>query len=807
MIHVVGNLFILETKETTYCFHRLPSGQLEHLYYGSCLNLTGSGSGSTGSEATDTVSPGSEAIGYGDAVIAALSQKNAYLPGNTIAYHQDHPTVGLENLRLEYSSLGKGDVREPMIVIELPNGSRTSDFVYQSHEQAAGKADYQDLPSSTGSAEQVSTLIVTLKDLNSDLTLDLMYHVYPEVNVITRSSVLHNQGTQRVWIERLMSHQLDFNHSQYQLSTFTGAWAREMKRQEMQITAGTLVNGSISGVSSNRANPFVMVSEAKATESSGSCFGINLVYSGNHYTAAQVSAFGKLRVVGGIHPTGFRYPLEPDESFQSPEAVLTYSDQGYGGMSRNMHSFVRRHIVRGPWQNKLRPVLLNSWEAAYFKFDQAKLLRLAKAGKQVGIELFVLDDGWFGQRDDDTKSLGDWQVNTKKLPQGLGGLAEKINDMGMDFGIWVEPEMVNPDSDCYRKNPHWAVQVPGQNHSLGRNQMLLDLTNHEVQTYVIQEMTRVFKSAAISYVKWDMNRIFTDCFSGAMAANEQGAFNHRYLLGLYNVLKALTEAFPKILFEGCASGGNRFDLGMLCYMPQMWASDNTDAISRLGIQEGYSYGYPQSVLGAHVSDCPNHQTLRQVPLETRYNVASFGLLGYECNLVDFSDAALKDLKTQIAHYKQWRKVFQYGNFYRVDNPTLQNGKSWMVVSADQKKAVCGLFQTLVEPNTMDLKLVAKGLLPQQLYRVHNHPFKHGVKQFGDLINVASPIHIKNGSLLQHVVSKFYQLDGEQEEHLVTGALAMAAGISLKQGFAGMGFDQQVRLFQDFASRMYYFEAK
>lgn len=787
MIHVVGNLFILETQETTYCFHRLPSGQLEHLYYGGCLNLA------------DTTNEAS--------VIEALAQKTPFIPGNTIAYHKDHPGVGLENLRLEYSSLGKGDVREPMVVIELPNGSRTNDFVYQSHQQIAGKPDYADLPSSTGSDEQVNTLIVTLKDLNSELTMDLLYHVYSKVNIITRSTVVHNPGTQMVWIERLMSHQLDFDHSQYQLSTFTGAWAREMKRQDMALLGGTLINGSLSGVSSNRANPFVMVSQSKTTESSGACYGINLVYSGNHYTAAQVSAFGKLRVVGGIHPTGFRYPLGPGEHFQAPEAVLTYSDGGYGAMSKNMHDFVRGHIVRGPWQYKSRPILLNSWEAAYFKFDQAKLLKLAKAGKQVGIELFVLDDGWFGQRDDDTKSLGDWQVNTKKLPQGLGGLAEKINGMGMDFGIWVEPEMVNPDSDCYRKNPHWAVQVPGQNHSLGRNQMLLDLTNPEVQAYIIEQMTAVFSSGSISYVKWDMNRIFTDSFSGTLPANEQGSFNHRYVLGLYEILKALTKAFPNILFEGCASGGNRFDLGMLCYMPQMWASDNTDAISRLTIQEGYSYGYPLSVLGAHVSDCPNHQTLRQVPLETRYNVASFGLLGYECNLVDFSAATLKDLTNQIAHYKQWRKVFQYGDFYRIDNPTLPKGKSWMVVSPDQKKAVCGLFQTLVEPNTMDLKLFAKGLLPHEVYRVHNHPFKHGIKQFGDLINVASPVHIKNGSLLQHVVSKVYQLEGEQEQHLVSGALAMAAGIALKQGFAGMGFDQQVRLFQDFASRLYYFEAK
>ena len=415
------------------------------------------------------------------------------------------------------------------------------------------------------------------------------------------------------------------------MHTFNGAWAREMGRYDTPVKSGKHINASFTGTSSSRANPFVMFSRPGCTEEYGECFGFNLIYSGNHYEAAEVNGFGKTRITIGINPENFEYMLNPNEDFESPEAVMTFSDKGFNKMSQNMHYFVREHIVRGEWKYKARPVLLNSWEANYFDINEDKLVNLGKAAKDVGIEMLVMDDGWFGERDDDTTSLGDWDVNPKKLPDGLKGICDKINDIGLDFGIWVEPEMVNVKSRLYEAHPDWAMGVPGKPHTEGRSQRILDLTNTEVQNFIIEKMTQVFTSANIAYVKWDMNRIFSDYYAPGLPADRQGEIAHRYYIGLYRVMKELTNRFPHILFEGCSSGGNRFDLGTLCYFPQIWASDNTDALSRADIQNGYSYGYPMSTVSAHVSACPNHQTHRVTPLNTRFNVAAFGVFGYECN--------------------------------------------------------------------------------------------------------------------------------------------------------------------------------
>lgn len=362
--------------------------------------------------------------------------------------------------------------------------------------------------------------------------------------------------------------------------------------------------------------------------------------------------YGKLRFVSGINPNSFEYRLEVGEELEAPESVMTFSPNGFNGMSQRMHSFVRNCIVRGTWKKKLRPVLLNSWEAAYFDINESKLLRLAKAGKEAGIELFVMDDGWFGQRDDDSSSLGDWFVNKKKLPNGVGGLCKKINDLGLMFGIWIEPEMVNVKSELYRTHPDWTIEIPGKNHSEGRNQRILDLANPDVVDYMIKQIEELLSSANIDYVKWDMNRTFTDYYSNYLPKERQGETGHRYVLGLYKMMKTLTQKFPKILFEGCSAGGNRFDLGILSYFPQIWASDNTDAVYRVKAMTSYSYGYPMSTVTAHVSACPNHQTLRRTPLQTRFNVAAFGVCGYECNFFDMKKEELKEIKTQINIYKE-----------------------------------------------------------------------------------------------------------------------------------------------------------
>ena len=778
MVRQLDNVFVLDTRHTTYCFRVLESGHLEHLYYGKKLRIE---------QAAD---------------VTALAEKQPFPPGNANVYDKKFPKLSLESLRLEMSSYGKGDIREPFVEIVHADGSYTSDFLYHKAQIAPQKAPLQTLPSAYEDDGPVQELTVFLQDAQYGLTLELHYSVFEDRDVIVRSAKLCNTGDQPVELTRLMSAQLDFAEAGFIFSTFNGSWAREMYRHDDLVTMGKKVNASYAGTSSSRANPFVMLSRPETTEDAGLCYGINLIYSGNHYEAVEACSHGKTRFVAGINPQSFRFHIAPGEEFEAPEAVMTLSEEGFNGMSRRMHGFVRECIVRGVWKKKARPVLLNSWEAAYFHINERKLLRLAKAGREVGVELFVMDDGWFGNRKDDHQSLGDWYVNKKKLPGGLKGLCGKINRLGLDFGIWVEPEMVNVRSKLYRQHPDWVLQIPGKPHSEGRNQRILDLCNPEVVDYLAEQMTRVFSSANISYVKWDMNRIFSDYYSQYLPSQRQGEVAHRYMLGLYRLLQTLNRRFPHILFEGCASGGNRFDLGMLCYFPQIWASDDTDAIYRAKGQTGYSYGYPMSAVTAHVSACPNHQTLRVTPLSTRFHVAAFGLLGYECNLSEMKPHQLRQIREQIKLYKQWRDVLQYGTFYRGRNGNLYE---WTCVSPDRKKAVGMLLQVLAEPNAMFAQYFPKGLDPEQKYRFYNMEQKVDIKSFGDLVNMVSPVHVKADSLLHNAIDKLVKMPGETEDHRAYGSVLMG-GVKLSGGFAGTGYDENTRYFQDFSSRLYFMEA-
>lgn len=784
MIEYIDGAFGLHTADTSYVSAILPTGQLEHLYYGKRIRLNKS-------------------------AVAALKEKHSFAPGNTVIYDNEHPQYSLEDMKLEMSSQGKGDIREPFIEIEYSDGSRTSDFIYKGYEIINGKPELDTLPSSycdENQADEAITLKITLVDRHYPVELELFYYVYEKENVICRSSRLINNGDDSIEVKRLMSLMLDMDGAGYIMSTFNGAWAREMNRHDTVVAAGKLVNASYTGTSSSRANPFVMLTAAGTSEAAGECYGFNLIYSGNHYEVLEVNSFGKSRFVSGINPQSFSWRLEPGETFEAPEAVMTYSKDGCNGMSHNMHAFVREHIVRGEWKHKDRPVLLNSWEAAYFDINERKLCELAKAGKAAGIELFVMDDGWFGERNDDRHSLGDWQVNRHKLPNGLKGICDKINALGIDFGIWVEPEMVNTDSRLYREHPDWAVDIPGQAHSEGRNQRMLDLCNPKVQDYIIESMMRVFSSANIAYVKWDMNRIFSDYYSKYLKdiGRPQGEMAHRYVMGLKRIMKCLTEKFPKILFEGCAAGGNRFDLGILCYFPQIWASDNTDAVCRTAIQEGLSYGYPMSTVSAHVSACPNHQTLRVTPLATRFNVAAFGVCGYECNLAEMKKEDVSEIKEQISIYKKWRHTMQFGTFYRQRTGNIHQ---WTVVSPDKSSAVGLVMQELVQPNTQSESYNAEGLLEDALYHVYNRNLRYNVKEFGDLINTAAPVHIRQGSILHNVVAKFVTMPGELEDYELYGDTLMNAGIRLKQAFSATGFSDEVRHFPDFASRLYFIEKR
>lgn len=791
MITGENGVFALETEQTSYLFRVMDTGHLEHLYYGRKIRFRD---------------------------VSALAEKHSFPPGDGVCYSGAHKNFSLEDVCLETSSYGKGDIREPFLELVYPDGSFTSDFVYDTHEISQVKPEFACLPGSYSEDGRVEHLCVTLREKAKGAALELHYYVYPECDVIGRSARLVNTGEERLAVKRLMSAQLDFPDCGYVFTTFTGGWAREMRRTDTQVRAGRLVNASYTGVSSSRANPFVMLSGEHTTEDAGDCYGLNLIYSGNHYEAVEVSPYGKTRVVAGINPQSFSWALGPGEAFEAPEAVMTFSHAGFNAMSRQMHRFVREHIVRGTWKHKVRPVLLNSWEAAYFDIDEKKLLKLAKAGKEAGVELLVMDDGWFGRRTDDTRSLGDWDANPKKLPHGLDGLCGAVKALGLDLGLWVEPEMVNVDSDLYRAHPEWAMDIPGREHSEGRNQRVLDLGNPAVQDYIIEKMTQVFSSADISYVKWDMNRVFSDVYSKALGPEGQGEVFHRYVCGLYRCMKTLTQRFPEILFEGCSSGGNRFDLGILCYFPQIWASDDTDALCRAEIQNGYSYGYPLSAIGAHVSACPNHQTLRTTPLETRFAVAAFGAFGYECNLCDMGRGQLAAVKGQIALYKRWREVFQFGDFYRgrcfggdgghsaIDAAGRGNAMEWTCVAPDGKRAVGLLMQKLAVPNDQFACYRAKGLDGETLYHFYNRRVKYDLRDFGGLVNMLSSVHIRQDSRLESVAAKLVKLPGEEEDCLAYGDELMYHGVKLKQAFGSVGYGKDTRVWQDFAARLYFMEA-
>ena len=776
MIKADGKNFILNTRNTSYVFRVIETGQLEHLYYGRLI--------------------------HGDEP-SVLNEKRVFAPGNTVTYNGDHPELSLEDIRLETSAIGKGDYREPMVEVVCADGSSTLDFVYDSYKVLDKKPDFKDLPSSYDENGKVQTLEVSLKDKNHGFTLVISYSVFEDCDVIVRSAKFINSSDDKVKLTRMLSMLMDYDKPGMKITSFHGSWTREMNKSQLVLPAGKYVNSSFTGTSSNRCNPFFMISDADATETDGDVWGFNLVYSGNHYSATEVSPWGKTRVAYGINPQNFSWTLEAGEEFQAPEAVVTYSPSGYRQMSLNMHDFVREHITRGEWKKKERPILINSWEAAYFDFTEKTLVKLAKAAKDTGIELFVMDDGWFGDRNDDKRALGDWDiVNAKKLPGGLEGLSKKINDLGLMFGLWVEPEMINVDSELYRKHPDWAIDIPGMEHAEGRNQRFLDLCNPEVVDYMIDRMSEVFATPGLSYIKWDMNRNFSDYYSKYLPAEKQQEVSHRYVLGFYRLLRTLTEKFPEILIEGCASGGNRFDLGALCYYPQIWGSDNTDAVSRLNIQNGYSYGYPQSTYTAHVSACPNHQTLRVTPIESRFAVASFGVLGYELNLNDSKSEDIAAVKAQIELYKQYRKTLQFGDYYRLKEGNIYE---WTIVDKDKNTAITMLMQREIMAGEQYLRIDQAGLDPDTKYHFFGRKLEYNVKGFGDLVNTVAPIHIKQDGVLHNVIAKFVKMPGESEDFVATGDTLNNAGVKLAQSFVGTGYNEQIRYFPDFGARLYFAE--
>jgi len=767
-----GNaVFHLSTASSSYLFRVSKFGHLEHIHYGELLT---------------------------DPAIEPLQVKHTSVIGSTVVYNSADELYSLDTMTLEWSGVGKGDYRQSPIEIKMPDGTFVCDFIYQAHRIFDGPAPMAELPTATGGEQDCQTLEISLRDAVGQVELILFYTVFPACNIITRRAVLVNHHQKPLVIRRLMSLMLDLPNRNFSLLSLHGGWIKEAHRQDQPLTCGLFVRQSTTGTSSNRHNPGFMLAEQGAGESHGRIYGFNLVYSGNHYQSTELDDQSLVRVMTGINPHCFEWTLGQGERFETPEAIMTFSEAGYNGASQNFHDFISRHIVRGDWQNRERPVLLNSWEACFFDYSRGRLMRLARQARRLGIEMFVLDDGWFGRRDNDKAGLGDYSVNRRKVGGSLASLAGAVNRLGMAFGLWFEPEMVNPDSNLYRAHPEFAVQVPGRQPALGRNQLVLDLCNPAVRDYIVAQVTGILDSAPISYVKWDMNRHISDMYSPVIT--HQGEFYHRYILGLYDILRRIFADRPQILLESCSSGGNRFDLGMLCFSPQIWASDNTDPIERLDIQKGLSYFYPPSTVGAHVSSAPHQQTLRQTPLPTRFNVASFGCLGYEMDLGHLLPAEKREIRAQIAFYKKHRRTLQLGRFCRFD--ALKSNKvHFQTIARDGQEAVAGFFQTCAKASEGFDLLPLTGLDPTAEYEVKTRPQPLALKRFGGLVNHILPVRIHPEGWLLHWLGKLITLPDCVESYTARGDV-LQAGLQLNTAFVGSHYNANTRLLGDFGSNLY-----
>ena len=630
----------------------------------------------------------------------------------------------LEHMRQEFPEYGTTDFRHPAICLRQENGSRITDFVYISHQIADGKPALEGLPATyTDDPTETKSLILTLRDAVTEVEVQLFYTIFANLPVIARSSKVLNQGRETCYLESLTSLSLDLPDADYDWLQLSGAWARERHIKERSLQQGIQSIESTRGISGPHHNPFIALKRSETTEFSGPVLGAALVYSGNFLIQAEVDTYNVTRLQLGINPFGFEWKLAAGQSFTSPEVLLVYSEQGINGMSQAFHQLFRRSLARGHWRERARPVLINNWEATYFNFSEDQLLDLAENAQQVGVELFVLDDGWFGQRTNDRAGLGDWFVNQERLPQGLGALAERIHGLGMQFGLWFEPEMVNKESQLYRDHPDWLLAVPDRKPHHGRNQFVLDYSRPEVVDEIFKRLSTVIEEAKLDYIKWDMNRPLTDVFSTAWPADQQGEIFHRYVLGVYDLYERLIRRYPTLLFESCSSGGGRFDPGILYYAPQAWTSDDSDAIERLKIQYGTSLLYPLSSMGAHVSIVPNHQTNRLTPLKTRGNVAFFGSFGYELDLNQLKPEELTEVREQIAFYKRYREMIHNGTFYRLQSPFKEDGQTaWMVVSQDQNTALLGTFKVLNQVNCSHQRLQLKGLAKDKVYRLEESAY-------------------------------------------------------------------------------------
>ena len=681
--------FTLQTKNTTYQMQVDRYGFLLHLYYGKktdgCMDYL-------------------------------LTYYDRGFSGNPYDAGEDR-TYSMDTLPQEFPCYGNGDFRSTAFAVENADGSMSCDLRYKSHKIFDGKYNLEGLPAVYASEEEAQTLEILMEDPVTGVKVVLLYGVLPAQDIITRSVSVKNESSGKIYLNKIESASLDFLYGNYELLTFYGRHAMERNVQRVPVVHGTQKIGSVRGTSSHQYNPMMILAEKETTEDKGNCYAMSFVYSGCFQGEVLKDQLNQTRMMLGLQEEAFRYPLETGEMFQAPEVILSYSSEGMNRLSQNLHHCIRQHICRGKYKEEIRPILINSWEAAYFDFTGDTIYELAKAAKEVNIDMLVMDDGWFGKRDDDNSGLGDWFVNEKKLGGTLGNLIKKINDLGVKFGIWIEPEMVSEDSDLYRKHPDWALTVPGRNPVRSRNQLVLDFSRKEVVDEIYDQICKVLDQGNIEYVKWDMNRSLMDVYSSV--TRDQGRVLHDYVLGLYDFLERLVQRYPNLLIEGCSGGGGRFDAGMMYYTPQIWCSDNTDAIDRLRIQYGTSFGYPVSVVGSHVSAVPNHQTGRKTPLHTRGVVAMSGTFGYELNLMKLSEEEKQEIREQIAEYKSYAPIIQNGLYYRLSDPTTEEICAWEFVHTDEKeqsKVLLNIVMQVIHGNMTVNYVKLQGLEETAVYR-------------------------------------------------------------------------------------------
>ena len=685
-----GRLFTLQTKDSSYQMFADDKNVLLHLYYGEKIgeeNLSGL------IFCTD--------MGFaGNPEEAGINRK-----------------YSLDALPQEIPGSGVGDFRDDMIEIRHADGSFAADFRFDSFEILDYSYAIPGMPALYDTEEEKGeTLVITMTEKASDIVLKLFYGVFEKENVITRAARLENHGETAIELEKMLSFSMDLMYENYEMIYFSGRHAMERTAERIPVQHAKVEIGSTRGTSSHHYNPAVILCEEGAGETHGSCIGACLVYSGNFVAAAQKDQKNQTRFQMGIHPTNFCFHLEKGEALDTPQAILSYSGTGLTKLSQQYHEIIREHICRGAYKHAKRPILINNWEATYFDFNEEKILKIAEQAQKLGIEMLVLDDGWFGKREDDNSGLGDWFVNEKKMNGSMAQLAEKIHRMGMKFGLWFEPEMISEDSDLYRAHPDWAFAIPGRVPNHSRNQLVLDMTREDVREYLLERLTTIVHDAKIDYVKWDMNRSVCDVYSHVAAQNRNGELYHRYVLGVYDLLERFLAACPDLLLEGCSGGGGRYDAGMMYYSPQIWCSDNTDAINRLSIQYGSSFFYPISTVGSHVSVCPNHQTGRVTPFRTRGDVALAGSFGYEMDLNKISEEEKEMVKEQVAAMHEYYELTHEGLYYRLTGLKKQDFMAWEFVAKDQSRALLTIVKTDAEGNMLPVHTKVCGLAEDKLYR-------------------------------------------------------------------------------------------